>query len=1121
MSRIAWAVLVLGATCAHGTLITQRVDTDGAGAVANGSLAANEYGPGNSYSFTGGGSGFSGWLGNSTLYANSDGLRLYLGFGNLGINGNADQYLIYLDTRAGGYQTDGEMSDTSDGGRANVTRFTRDGTDRVTFSNGAFTAKADFALLFNNRTAGGGGFSALFELRGTGTNHTLVSHQAAGLGGNTPEFGILLSDLGLTPTSVVNLAVLSISDTGFASNEGLPYQGLGSNPGFSTNTTTITLTNFHQFVPVVAGPYTGLAQRVPNITLRMPSTLPTDAPKVYAVENAFPGLVFTNPMAVATPPGETNRVFVVERAGRIVVITNLAAPSRTVFLDIASKVNGGGEGGLLGLAFHPGYASNRQYFVFYTATGAGFSNRISRFEVSSTNANYSSPTSEVAFIGQYDDCSNHNAGDLAFGPDGYLYITSGDEGGGNDDCNGGNSQRIDKDFFSSIFRIDVDKKPGSLPPNHHASIVAPTNYAIPPDNPFIGATQFNGSAVNSNAVRTEIYAPGFRNPFRISFDEVTGLLYAGDVGQGSREEIDIVQKGRNYGWKWREGRIATPGIGSPPAGFTNWANPVLDIPRSSGSNYYGNVITGGRVYRGDRLPELVGHYIFSDYGSGFVWSMTHDGTNAVLWQYLLSDADLVYFGRDPRNGDLLMCDLVANQVKRPVYGAASTNALPATLADAGVFHDLETLTPFEGVVPYALNVPFWSDNAIKSRWFSVPSTNLVITFDAEAAWDAPTGTVWIKHFDLLLTNGDPASVRRLETRLLVKNASGSGGYGVTYRWGTSMENATLVPEAGLDEAIVIDDGGGIIRTQLWRYPSRSECLACHQASASFALGFSTPQLNRDYAYAPGDVTNQMRRLSAAGYFHTNVASTHLLRALAHATNTAYSLEYRVRSYLQANCANCHFPGGPTPAAWDARIVTPLSGAGIVDGELANPMGNPTNVVAKPGLLANSMIHHRISLRGTNQMPPLGSTVVDTQSVALVAAWITGALTNYQTFAEWQLAHFGSTNHPDAQPEADVDQDGTPNELEFLTGKIPTNDASAWGVGGLETSNGFPQVIYEQVANRGFRVQVTTNLLDPDWSPLDVPANRPFFAATTTTVTVDEASATNSGERYYRVGVFEP
>ena len=871
-------------------------------------------------------------------------------------------------------------------------------------------------------------------------------------------------------------------------------------------------------LPCAAGPYTGLTQRVANTTLALPPELPAATTNGYTTEPAFAGLVFTNPVATATPPGETNRLFVVERAGHIVVITNLAAPTRTAFLNITSRVNAGGEGGLLGLAFHPNYASNGYLFVYHTYT-SGFANRTARYQVSATNANFCSPTTEVAFISQPDDCSNHNAGDLAFGPDGYLYIGAGDEGSSNDNCNGGNSQRIDKDFFSAIFRIDVDKKPGSLPPNHHPSIVAPTNYAIPPDNPFIGATQFNGAAVTSSSVRTEIYAPGFRNPFRFFFDEVTGELYVGDVGQGAREEVDIVQKGRNYGWKWREGRIATPGIGSPPAGFTNWADPVLDYPRSASSNYYGFVITGGRVYRGDRLPELVGHYLFSDYGSGFVWALTHNGTNATSWRHLLTDNEITYFGRDPRNGDVLLCDLVASQVKRLVRGAASTNALPNNLSGVGAFHDLATLTPHEGIVPYQLNMPFWSDHAIKSRWFSIPSTNLQITFSAQESWLSPTSTVWIKHFDLLLTNGDPGSVRRLETRLLVRNASGSGGYGVTYRWGTSFSEAALVPGEGLDEDILISEGG-IIHTQRWRYPSRQECLACHGSSAGFALGFNTAQLNRDTTYAPGDTTNQLARLAAVGYFDSALPSPHVLPAHPALTDSAVSLEHRARVYLQVNCAQCHFPGGPVPAAFDARLIRPLADAGLINGTLVNDLGDPSNRVVRPGHATNSAVYLRANTRGGIRMPPVGSTVVDTQGMAVVAAWINSHLTNYQSFAEWQVQHFGSTTAELAQAGADADEDGTDNETEYLLGKNPTNAASAWAVGGLALSGSAPGIVFERVADRSFEVQSSTNLLDPAaWRALDTPANRPTYGASSEVVVVEDPSTNEAS--YYRVRVQGP
>jgi mono/diheme cytochrome c family protein len=285
-------------------------------------------------------------------------------------------------------------------------------------------------------------------------------------------------------------------------------------------------------------------------------------------------------------------------------------------------------------------------------------------------------------------------------------------------------------------------------------------------------------------------------------------------------------------------------------------------------------------------------------------------------------------------------------------------------------------------------VPFWSDNAFKTRWFSVPKTNLTIAFSPTGNWSFPTGTVWIKHFELELTNGVASSRKRLETRLLVRNSDGV--YGATYRWGNSQTNATLVPEEGLEEAFTIHDGG-TVRTQRWHYPSRSQCLQCHTPVGGFALGFNTAQLNRDYNYSGHD-TNQIYALSDAGYFQTRVNDISSLVPLAHATNTLYSIEHRARSSLHANCAQCHQPGGAGLGNWDARITTPLSNAGIIDGALVNNWGNPQNRVLKPGSLTNSMIHLRPSTLGSGRMPPLGSTVLDTQSIALLSSWITNMLT---------------------------------------------------------------------------------------------------------------------------------
>jgi len=1102
---------------AHSALITSHSDAYIASAVIDGTISADEYGPGNSYSFTGGGTGFGGQLGPSTMYLKSDSIYLYIGFANLGVPNDGNQYIVYFHTRAGGFQPNGvEMDDTADGGRANISRLSLNGTEYVSFFNGT-TNKPDFALVFNNQSPG---FSAFFDLKGAGSSHDLISHAASSLGSAQVEFRFNLSDLAIIPGGTVDFTVLEISSTSYLSNEGLPNQGFDSNPGFNDGNTTIH-SNFHRFVTAMAGTSGAMTNRVNATALNMPSTAPSAATNSFATVNAFSGVSFTNPLCIRTPPGETNRLFVVEQGGRIVVITNLANPSRSVFMNIGSRVTfpgGSSESGLLSMDFHPNYASNGHFYVWYTASGAGQRNRLARYQVATNNPNAANTNSEMIIINQFDDCPNHNGGDIHFGSDGYLYLSLGDEGSGNDACLGGNSQLINKDFFAGILRIDIDKKPGSLAPNYHAAIVTPTNYAIPPDNPYIGATQFNGSAVSPSSVRTEFYAVGLRNPFRMSFDKPTGYLYVGDVGQNQREEVNIIVKGGNYGWKWREGYIATPGIGSPPAGFTNYIDPIIDYAHSGDSTNIGNVITGGIVYRGDNTPQLYGKYIFSDNGSGNIWSLTNNGINPTKFGRLTGDANIAGFGADPRNGDILMADIVEGQIKKLVT-VTGNGSFPQTLADTGIFSSLTNLTPNAGIEPYSINVPFWSDNAIKTRWFSVPNTNLYLNFSAESLWTFPTGTIWVKHFDLELTNGVASSRRRLETRVLVKNATGDGGYGVTYRWGSSITNAGLVPDNGLDEPIVIYDNG-IIRTQVWHYPSRGECNVCHNGGAGFALSFQTPQMNRNHTYS-GDTTNQLKAMERAGYFSGSIGSINHLRRMEPATNNAISVEYRVRSFLQANCAQCHYPGGSTPAGFDTRLLTSLSSAGLIDGELANNQGNTNNRVIVGNSFTNSMMLSRILTRGPGQMPPLASNLLDTQSIALVRAWILGEADDYETYAEWQVRHFGSTNSPNAQPDVDFDNDGNINELEYLTGTQPTNTFNVWGVTAVDTDGTFPTLEFEQVAGAGFDVQVSTNLIDGEWLSLDIPENAPVFTANTITTNIPDRAGTNLAERFYRVNVYDP
>jgi len=864
----------------------------------------------------------------------------------------------------------------------------------------------------------------------------------------------------------------------------------------------------------------GPLQRVPNTTL--PASLPAAPPQFgYTLDNAFPGLSLSQPVCIASPPGETNRLFILEKGGNIVVITNLASPNRTVFMSLSVLTDS--ESGLLGLAFHPGYATNGHFFVFSsrslnTSQGNGRHQCISRFQVTETNANAALPASELMLIAQRDTAGNHNGGDLHFGPDGYLYASVGDEG---PQYNGaGHAQVITNKFFSAILRIDVDKRFGNLLPNPHPA--NSTNYFIPADNPYVGVTNFNGRTFSASSVRTEFYSIGYRNPWRMSFDPTTGFLYVADVGQDAYEEVSVITNGANAGWSYYEGlHLAKTLYPSQPNIFANpppgLVAPIQEYAHGSG-NFQGNSVTGGVVYRGNRISQLYGAYVFGDYTSGNVWILRYDGSNTVPFQRITAASGPAAFGTDPRNGDVLIAELNANEIGRLNYNTTSSGApLPPTLAASGAFSDLASLTPNSGIVLYELNVPFWSDNAIKTRWFSVPNTNRTIGFNPDGNWSFPTGSVWIKHFELELTNGVPESRRRLETRFIVRNTNGV--YGMTYRWTMPPTNALLVAEAGLDEVFTINDGGNV-RTQIWHYPGRSECLACHTAQGGFALGFNTVQLNTDHDYS-GAITNQLEALSLAGYFGNTVSNRHLLRALAPATDNNVSLEYRVRSYLAANCVQCHQPGGSAGLAmWDARMSTAGPQAGIINGPLINNFGDPNNRVVAPGSLANSILYQRVANLGAAHMPPLATTVIDTQAVSLLGAWITNGLAGYVNYAAWQSNYFGSTTPPEADQLADPDNDKAENYLEYLTQTDPTNSFDAWAVS-ITLSNETAQIIFPQIANRGFEVQSTANLLDGNsWRPLDVLENSPWFSISNRTAVVPDfhSSITN---KFYRVRVYEP
>jgi glucose/arabinose dehydrogenase len=333
--------------------------------------------------------------------------------------------------------------------------------------------------------------------------------------------------------------------------------------------------------------------------------------------NAFPQLSFSQPLDLQSPDDGTNRIFVAEKGGRIRVFTNEPTVNEdTVFLDLSANLSTVSEQGLLGLAFHPNYQSNGFFYVYYTPT-AGLS-QVSRFTVSA-NAAIADAASELVLLEIPQPATNHNGGQIAFGPDGYLYIALGDGGGGGDPFENGQDRST---LLGSILRIDVDSQENGL------------NYSIPKDNPFIGEPN----------VREEIYAYGLRNPWRISFDTQTGELWTGDVGQNAIEEIDVVVSGGNYGWPIFEGTRCFSG----DCNDTGLIDPIFEYAQDNGDRS----ITGGFVYRGTTVPSLQGKYIYGDFVSGRIWALELDGTLNELVE--ASRLNIASFGTDTSQ-ELYVC----------------------------------------------------------------------------------------------------------------------------------------------------------------------------------------------------------------------------------------------------------------------------------------------------------------------------------------------------------------------------------------------------------------------------------------------------------------------------------
>lgn len=730
--------------------------------------------------------------------------------------------------------------------------------------------------------------------------------------------------------------------------------------------------------------------------------LPKTAPILagdWSTRLAFPNLTFQNPLGLCAVPG-TNDLLVWEREGKVWRFPNDPnASTKTLVLDVSASCQGWHDSGLLSVAPHPRFAENGWLFVYYTCVPDGtvkgtaeqqpptnIPNRDRLVRYTCGADGITTPASATVLIDQLAETVWHEGGGMFFGPkDGFLYLALGD------DARGKNNQRLNGGLFSGVIRIDVDQRGGAI---SHAPIRQPlpaggttANYFIPNDNPFVGKPD----------VLEEFFALGLRNPHRMTCDAASGRIFIGDVGEGAQEELNVIEagdpKGLNFQWNLAEGM---------PDKVVKTALGVSKSPLLAYRHLEGRAIIAGHVYRGQEFArDLGGKFIFGDNVTGSVWYL--DETTNPPGKHLLCTVPdgpgpsaganycgLSSFGIDAC-GELYLCQMssTGGRILKLSREGPPPVALPKKLSETKLFANTAKLVPGPGLIPYDVNSPLWSDGALKTRWLAIPSGKK-IGFQATGEWTFPTGSVFVKNFDLpkVAPDGKTKTSVRVETRVLVRDTAGFV-YGASYRWRPDGTDADLV-EVGQSANVVVAPGakGKPDVTQSWFFPGRQDCLTCHTRVSGGVLGVNTRQLNRTFRYAESGVTdNQLRALAHAGFFDRAPGDLAKLSHLAPPDDLDAPIEDRARGYLDANCSHCHRPSG-VHAFWDARSEVPLEQAGIINGIVNNNLGQGDARVVVPRDWTRSILFKRISVAGQpHSMPPLAKQRVDKTGIGLVAEWI--------------------------------------------------------------------------------------------------------------------------------------
>ena len=692
----------------------------------------------------------------------------------------------------------------------------------------------------------------------------------------------------------------------------------------------------------------GLDVRPPNATCKAPARPQNTA--AVKLEEAFTGVTFNRPMALVQPPGDKTRWFVAQRDG---VIKSFSAANPAgdppVVANVAQlagrPIQQDFEGGFLNFVFHPKFAQNGRAYVSFTTDGSTPGMYGSEIGYLTSTDNGASFTSYTKILGYDRPRLEHNGGGLAFGKDGYLYIGFGD---GAVDANAQNKNV----FFGKILRIDVDNVPGGA------------TYGIPADNPFK-----NGGG------KPEIFAYGFRNPYRIAIDRSTGELWMGDVGHAQWEEVNRVERGGNYGWPCREGKhdyLSNDQAVCPSK--VGLVDPLVEHEHPTPNS---RSITGGVVYRGAAIPGFQGSYLYGDFIQLEAWALSFDpGTGEPTTVKINENGPVAGFSTftEDADGEIYVLALFQDKVFKLVRGdtpdaCAPPPPFPELLSQTGCVDPADPKKPAEGLIPYGVNAALWSDGADKERFLAIPDGQK-ITAKPDGDLDLPVGSVLVKTFSF--------GGKRIETRLFVRHDDGDWG-GYSYEWDDAQKDAKLLPSSKTKS---------VASGPLWSFPSRSECMRCHTAAAGRALGPELGQLDGDFVYpSTNRVANQVKTLEHIGVLASGKTPESIVEYPPPFGDAP--IDARARAYLHANCSGCHRPeGGAARSSLDLRYATSFADTKACNEvPLLDDLDIPDAKIIAPGSPEKSVLSRRMHATDAKRMPPLARHTVDPEGTKLIDDWI--------------------------------------------------------------------------------------------------------------------------------------